>query len=247
MEIFTPDCLVYVEAKVEADLGESRLRRYRNELAHRGVSTTALVLLTRYPVALEAGDEQPDAFVRWYEVAEWLEHELKSLKGSQAITAYLVHQFVDFLKAKGMTMEHIDGNLIPGMRALRNLLLMLRESITGTKTQLSANWNNVGMYLSIDGNKHWTGIYYNEPNKLYFATQCEIDKTAAENLTKLCVGHLDKGNWVSCGCTWYKTCDLESDGFFKLEKAQQTKYLEAFFEECQKHVRQIVLTNNLTA
>ncbi len=78
IEIRTADHLVYVEAKVESDLGWQQLERYRGsyeEWGRQDHADPAYSVSCRNP-ALKG--EVPDAFVRWYEIADWLIEERTS-------------------------------------------------------------------------------------------------------------------------------------------------------------------------
>ena len=69
--------LAVVEVKVESDVRRGQFEGYRRLLQASGVPETKLVLLTRYPFVPGDGDELPDLALRWYEVADWFESELR--------------------------------------------------------------------------------------------------------------------------------------------------------------------------
>src|SRR5262249_57144768 len=98
--------LAIVEVKSQSEVNAEQLGRYRRFLEGSRAGSTALVLLTRYPAAVAESGARPDAFVRWYQVAEWLQQE-RHRYAFQAVSAFLVDQFLAFLTARNMTMGQV--------------------------------------------------------------------------------------------------------------------------------------------
>src|SRR5581483_1471506 len=97
-------CLIYIEAKVESPARREQLRQYRVELENarkKGITQTALVLLTKYAEDVEG---LPDATVRWHHIGEWLSDEHWEQLLQDQVSGYLVTQFLGFLKMRGMIM-----------------------------------------------------------------------------------------------------------------------------------------------
>jgi hypothetical protein len=245
LKLRTADCLALVEVKSESEVKPDQLRRYLKLLQDSGLESgrTALVLLTRYPVALAEPDPQRLVFVRWYQVAEWLEHE-KSRYAFQAVSAYLVDQFLSFLNARNMTMPQVTWELSGGVRALRALTDMLYEAANacGCQPQTFGDRNYMGVYL--DKHLDWLGIHYDRPQMLEFSThKRRVDKNAAERVGLEGIFAWDDGEAHG----WHRFLDLESEEahFFARSKASQMQVLETFLKECLATVRRIQLQDQM--
>jgi hypothetical protein len=238
--IQTIDCLVYIEAKVESGLGHRQLDRYRSELKQSGLATTGLVLLTRYPVSVDASEAKPDVHIRWHEVAQWLEVELGQQSITNQISKYLVEQFIGFLKARNMTMEQVGWELGRGIQALQNLLDMLYEVASACKVQAEkqTSWEDIG--YNLDKRKYWVGIHYpDQPVSLAFFTRCPIDKSKAERLG---IGQVRTDVvWAADKMAWANWLSLDSEEihFFARSKASQMQCLETFLMQCLEAARSI--------
>jgi hypothetical protein len=229
--------LAILEVKSESDVREEQLSRYRDLLRDSGTPSTALVLLTRYPVTLSEGKERPK-HVRWYQVAEWLDQE-RSRYQFQPVSAYLVNQFLDFLSARNMIMGQVTWELPGGVRALRALRDMLYEAAvsTGYRAQFRVGQDYIGVHL--DKPNYWAGIYYDRPEVLIFETCArKVRQDAAErpNLP----GRVYK--WTTeQALGWYRELNLDSEAihFFARSPASQRQVLEQFLRECRKTVEDI--------
>ena len=134
IEISTLDSIVYVEAKVESELGERQLERYLEELEKRSVfATKGLVLLSRYPIELADSIASVVVARRWYQVADWLFGEMQRDSLASEVSRFLVDQFTDFLTQRGVTMEPVGWQLIEGMKAFRGLLGLVQEALAALK------------------------------------------------------------------------------------------------------------------
>jgi hypothetical protein len=100
LEIRWTDCLVVIEVKVESGVGKGQLQAYRAFLRESGYARTLLVLLTRDPATLGADGEKPDLFLRWHQVAGWLDRDGAI---TDPVACFLCEQFLGFLKAGSMT------------------------------------------------------------------------------------------------------------------------------------------------
>src|SRR5262249_18016853 len=140
-----------------------------------------LVLLTRYPQLFKAEDEHPDFDIRWYELAGWLEDEFTVLDEVDKVTSFIVRQFYNFLRIRGMTLTQVGKFMPEGLRALANLMNMLFEAAAACKVKTNkktGSWDSMGINLG-EGNKFWVGVLLNEPEKICFGTRCRIDPEAA--------------------------------------------------------------------
>jgi hypothetical protein len=242
LEISIPHRLVWIEVKAESELRAGQLEGYRVLLGEQGVSQTRLILLTRYAVEFRPGDAQPDGKVRWFEFADWLEHEFAAIKEAGDVAGFLARQFLDFLRAKGMTLIQVGKYMPEGLRALSNLMNMLCEAAAACKSQVKkgAAWDSIGLYL--DGRKHWIGIEFEYPENLCFATQCRINVEAA---ARLGVGEVIEQSGVPGGYQWWRWVDLDSESvhFYSRSKVSQMEWLEGFLRECLAQARSIETPN----
>lgn len=241
LEIRTPKQLVYVEVKAESEVNPEQLRRYRRLLADSGVLSTALVLLTRYPVILAEGDEQPDTFVRWYHVAEWLEQESNRYR-FRPVSSYLVNQFLGFLGARNMVMGQVTYEIFGGVRALRTFTDMLCEAAAacGLQALPSARPDYMGIKIGANLKKpdYYLGIYFDRPEVLVFQTDYrKVDPEAAARL-----GIEGVAEWpTKQGHYWQRELNLQSEetAFSVRTKARQLQLLEKFLGACLDTVRRI--------
>jgi hypothetical protein len=93
IEVITPDCLIYIENKIEARLEDRQILRYQRDLELSDKSKTLLILVTKYRMSFSA--EEPDCHIRWHEIANCLESTLHRLKSKDSYNK--VSQFIDFL------------------------------------------------------------------------------------------------------------------------------------------------------
>lgn len=231
--------LVIVEVKSASEPRPEQLVRYRRLLKESGLAETALVLLTRYPVNLEEGTERPEVRVRWFQVAEWLNLEQQRYT-FQAVSKYLVEQFVGFLRTRNMVMGEVTWELPGGVRALRALADMLYEAATacGVRARIWGNRGCMGVYL--EGQLYWVGVDFDRPEILTFETwNAAVDRESAERL-----GAGKIYEWTNePGFGWRRELNLETEEvhFFARSKASQLQLLENFLRECLDQVRTVVI------
>jgi hypothetical protein len=241
IEVRAPNGLVYIEAKVESGLGPGQLNDYREELNRSGVEKTGLILLTRYLVTLGDEAEPPNAYVRWFQVADWL----LEVPLARQVSGYLAEQFVGFLRARGMTMEKVTWELTNGGRALHSLLAILNEVLTRLGLRPSPNFQFSGPDIGFfaDGSQYWVGITLTEPNLLLARTwKFKVDKDKAERLGV--ASGLFKSNWpkeTRGPHRWSRSVDLESEEahFFSRTKANQLQFVEEFLKGFVETVKKV--------
>lgn len=238
LEIATPHQLVWMEVKAESELRAGQLEGYRVLLAETGFEQTRLVLLTRYPESFAAGAARPDLEIRWFEWADWLAEEVATLEAVGEPALFLVRQYLDFLRIRGMTLTQVGKYMPEGIRALQHFLNMLFEAAAACKVTAKrmAGWEFIGVRL--DEGKSWVGIFYANPEKLCFATRCRIDPEAA---VRLGVGELKEESWVPGRNRWWRDIELDSEEvhFFARTKVNQMRWLEGFLRECLDMARRI--------
>jgi hypothetical protein len=208
------------------------------------VTQTALVLLTRYPIGSAAPGTQPDAAIRWHDIAEWLSAERRGKAIDEPVSAHIVDQLLGYLKARRMTVEPVTWELGNGARSLQNLLIMLSEAAVACHVSCNARkihhcWDNCHYFgFWIDGKRYWFGVSIDAADTVEFSTQTRIDPESAR---KLNAGYLWESKWVPGGIGW--ACDLklasEEVHFFARSLASQKECLEQFLKSCLEAARQI--------
>jgi hypothetical protein len=231
LEIRTGRQLVYIEAKVEAGFGQGQLEGYRAEL-QKSKLPSWLVALTRYQADLPAG--AADFFVRWHEVAGWIE----SLRLTHPASRFLADQFVGFLKERGMTIDRVGWELENGVRSLQSLMAMLGRAVENAglryhKVTYSQNDGTLGFY--VDGQRYWVGVGLADAGTISFNTwQHKVDKEKADACG------LGSGVFESYWpketlgpYRWGRRLELDSEEvhFFSRTKEIQLQFLEKFLLE----------------
>lgn len=238
LEISTKDFLVWIEVKAESPLRAGQLEGYRVLLAESSIKQTRLVLLTQYPEVFQADETRPDLEIRWFEVADWLENDLPSVETANEIAGFLARQFLDFLKERNMNLTQVGKYMPEGIRAIASMLNMLYEAAIACKVTVQRGGSGDYIGLRLDGLKYLIGVFYDDPEKLWFATRCRIDPEAA---TRLGEGELTEENWVPGRYRWWRGAELSSEAvhFFERSKVSQIRWLESFLRECLDMARSI--------
>jgi hypothetical protein len=235
IKIKAPGVLVYIEAKSGSDVDPDQLRRYRREIERALAQDKVLLLLTRKPVNMAELPAPPDAAVRWFQVGEWLDEELKLANNHEKsrVTAYLIRQFTGFLKAGGMSVEKVNWQLTEGIRSLVALVQMVREAAVNCgaeSTTLGGAMDFCGHNFTIRKRWYWTGIYYSEPETLQFEAS-GVNRNRAEKIGFGFVRpYRTKGK---DSYNWCNRLDLGSEEvhFFARTKSNQILCVEQFLKE----------------
>ncbi len=244
IEIRTVDCLVYVEVKVLAELGHLQLKRYRELLCTSDFERTTLVLLTRRLPDIPT-DEQPDLAIQWHQIAVWLEQELLEWNTQQESSFFLVNQFLNFLKARGMTVERVGWELVPGVESMRNLLALMESALEAERIphKRGTGWYWLG--YSLEDGVDFFFIWLEQPAMLGFRTykrKLDLQRCEALGLTRV---------WSEkpVGLRWGNVLDFESEDvhFFARSKASQLQVIERFLRESRRIAEQITVQPEGTA
>ena len=131
IEIRSVDKLMYIEVKIDSDFGYNQIKRYKNVLKKSDCTKTHLTVLTRYPYTESSESEMPDSSFRWQHVVDWLDKLVEDIDND--VSHFIINQFVNFLKKKGIAMEKISWELINGLKSFNNLMVMLRNAIVANK------------------------------------------------------------------------------------------------------------------
>jgi hypothetical protein len=232
-----PDKYVIVEVKIESQPGWKQLDRYNELLGGRPEKFTFLVLLSRFPVD-PAEVEKTGAHVRWNRVARTLKDGRKTLVHSTSM--FLVEQFLDFLRERGMAVDKVSWELVRGMESLKSLMSEIYEATATSKDikkrAVGGNAQSNGIGFSIETTVCWAGIYYSKPQTVLFEAY-KIARSAAE---KLRIGRVEsQGKGVF---KWVNELDLESEAvhFFALSPDNQQRRMEEFIREGVSAVKKIL-------
>ena len=267
--IMFPNHLVYIEVKVESGLGHRQLARYRLDLAQSGHQYTRLILLSRYPFS--ATDvEQPDYAIRWYQIAEWLEAEVRSGLRNQH-SHYVVQQFIGFLQHRNITIQQVRSEIAQAIRAyqassgeavaglgrmrslsdlakpsdllpLHNLLMMLGEALASENIQPKPKFD------SGSHNGGWIGYNVDKMRYWFFVyytrPDCVIFDAEKCDVRKI-PSDVFMGKMTSSAkqVKWRNELDLVSPNvdFFAQSKDRQTEIIEQFLRESYQFARSIAL------
>jgi hypothetical protein len=234
IELRTAQHFVIIEVKNEAEATQDQLNRYRRLLDQSPVASKGLILLTRYPVNVSGADY----YLRWYQVAEYLEQESRKYVFKPA-SQFLIDQCLGFLKARNMTMSQVTWELPTGIRSMRTLAEMLAEAAAacGLRASIKGNSDWIGIFL--DGKLFWAGIVFDSPERLVFGTHyANVNPELAEALGVGFVYEWDSKD----GHEWRRDIDLEAEEihFFARSKASQMQFLEQFLRENLELAKKII-------
>ena len=118
-----PSFLVLIEVKVDADFGADQLQNYRRFLYETELRHVMLNTLTRYGQSQD--NPHVDWAIRWNQLADTLERS--NLR--KAVSKYLRDEFVGFLKVRGVAMDKVEWDLVPGVKSMLSLLNMIAEAL----------------------------------------------------------------------------------------------------------------------
>ncbi|MGA2984645.1 MAG: hypothetical protein ABSG32_12585 [Terriglobia bacterium] len=214
IEITSSREMVIVEVKVDAPVRPGQIRNYRKILKDSVYDRdrTRLVLLTRFDSRLRPRDK-PDFAVYWYKVADWLSEADKGLK--EKTSKYLCQQFLGFMRGRGLTMDHVGKEFVPGIQAISNFRAMLEHALGELdlrKLRRSAWVGAVGCHFHIGRRFFWVGIGFSEPSELWL--------TEFKHGSRKWIEVRDGG-----------PLDLDKVGFFDLPKEDQTECLKSFIRK----------------
>lgn len=249
IEISALGQIIYVESKVESGLGDRQLHRYLDELDSKtDVSIKVLVLLSRYPIDIGADIANRVVRKRWYQIADILVEKLDSACIKDTIDKFLVEQFVDFLRARNITMARISWELPNGVTSLRSLVAMLDEAIAAVNCPRarSAAWDWIGYYLveAVEGGNNrkpfFVGVYFDRPALLVFETN-EV-AVIANAMEVAGFGRVVNDRYKPGGTKWVNELVLDSEDvhFFALSRERQMQAVEQFLHvsiEAANHIR----------
>jgi len=171
--ISTDNHLIYIEVKVDSVFGNNQLERYRTELIKSRIPNTSLIILTRYPYAEIINDTKIDYWFRWHNLSDWLANLNENVNNESSY--FIINQFVGFLKIRGLSMDKVGWELIPGIEHFRTLIDMIGEALKAKGIhiyQRSAAWDYKGFY--IENKKFFIGINLNYPNTIILNTEAPL-------------------------------------------------------------------------
>lgn len=227
--ISTDNHLVYIEIKVDSDFGDCQLERYRKQLLLSGVLNTRLITLTRYPFMNSGVCEAPDFSFRWHHLPDYF-HKLH-ISGN--VSSFIVSEFINLLKNRGLAMDKVSWEIISGIRSFIALIDILAEAlaakkVSNIKNSAALEWR--GFY--IENKRFFVGIYFDNPGLVVMNTEVPLSEKATKKVT---LGKLESGGWRN-------ELDLTSEDihFFARSKASQIQCLEQFVEESLSYGKTLI-------
>ena len=225
--------IVLIEVKVDADFHEGQLAGYRQFLSKTNLPNVRLNTLTRYG---QSGDQPVvDQAIRWNQVADWLER----LTLNESISNYLRNEFVRFLKLRGVAMDKVEWELVPGIKSMLSLLSMISEAMASAQIRNdvpSAGKQWWGYYKKYEGiKKIFFGIYYSDPSIVCV----ETEGFAFSDDIDISQGEIVNGKWR-------QTLNLASEEihFFARSKQSQLSCLEEFLRDAANYADQLMSRAN---
>ena len=263
IEITVDDYLVYIEVKIDSELGVDQLTRYRHALESADKKRTLLVFLSRYPLT-STNNGTPDVAVRWYQIADWIEGAL--LKNQiDDVNKFLLNQFLDYLKKQHLTLSKVKSpisiglnsyrervgdpatklgrmrsfdrlNKEPELKPLRNLLKIMKEAFETIKVmpRLESGKTQGG----------WAGFVFNRIEGAfciyYYSPETVVYETynLKIDLDKF-DGKIGKIWMEGRRMRWKNELDLKDVGFFQNEKKGQLEVIQSFLKESYAYSRSI--------
>jgi|GEM_PF-743519 len=242
LQVGTLDHLVYVEVKVESGLGWKQLIRYRDALNNERVLNKTLVLLSRYDVSPDDSMGKPDVSRRWYRVADMLRGMLGPTAWRESLSGFFVRQFVDFLEARGMTMEKVTWELKNGVKAVWNLMGMVNEALLSQNAKPSSSIGKDFAGYGVNERAAWVGVTWEEPEQLAFHTwEYPTLENGAEAIG---YGEVRPYKWSNSKFAWYNILDLASEDvhFFARSRESQMQCIEEFVKKGLEGVAKLEAT-----
>jgi hypothetical protein len=229
ISISTDDHLVYIEVKVDSGFGHCQLERYRSQLQRSGIINTKLITLTRYQFIDYPSCEAPDFSLRWHILPDLL----SNLTIKDKVTLYVISEFINLLRIRGLAMEKVGWEIISGVKSFIALIDMIAEALAAKKVSIHRNspaqdWR--GYYL--ENKTFFIGIYYDTPELVVLNTEVTLSGKAPKEVT---LGKLTGGGWRN-------ELDLTSEDvhFFARSRASQVQCLERFIEESLKYGKSLI-------
>ncbi len=231
LEIKGPDLLIWVEVKDASPMNPDQLARYSKLLEARSVEQKSLVFLSR------STSELPDVPLlakplSWTAIAEWLREaeDWDETRAELPVASFVTREFYEFLEEKGMAVEKIGWELIPGVYSLRDLQTMMSETLqTLLSSRIWAAGSHVytgwGIYGEESSNRTVAYLFvnYGVPEEIRFSVQNELLK---EELQHVWEPH-DRDSSR-------RTLDMTSEEvhFLALSSTSQRRVLHDFVESC---------------
>jgi hypothetical protein len=234
IEIRYHDFLLFVEVKINSDFGKNQLNQYKKELSKSGMASTVLTTITKYPFVSykNAFLKKPNIDIRWHEISDLIYME----KCTDAVSQYLLDQFVGLLSERGIAMDKVSWELKEGMISFQNLIGLLGESLDSIKIPVrrvtSLDWWG---YYTTD-KKLFFGVYLDNPDIVTInSEEVKFKKNVNFKINPL-VGRFN-------GDRWQNDLELSSEEihFFSRSKASQIECLEKFVKESIDFVKKVII------
>ncbi|MDP2768099.1 MAG: PD-(D/E)XK nuclease family protein [Candidatus Methanoperedens sp.] len=231
---------VYIENKISADLGDFQLERYSNHVKNRSTETK-LILLTRYYIDDES-IKYVDKHVFWSELYSLIELFINSKLDYRKVEddkkIYLLKQFLDFLKDENMSNEKVSWEYSEGVKSFLNLLNMIQSVLDQLKKEkIIKNYGKINLGIEwagiyINQQDLWVGVYYDEPNELWFDIQDTFITQHGDN-------KFEKLKRASDGTPSY-VYKFNETHFLAFSKEEQKKAIYKFVKDCITDLNKLI-------
>jgi hypothetical protein len=267
IEISVGNYLVYIEVKVESEINENQLKRYRKVLKGCEDKQTKLIVLSKYPISSDL-EIKPDLAVRWYQVADWLERELRSDR-IEPLTRFFIEQLIEFLAKQNMVIKRVKskiseslksyqkkvpnypkvlGNMrsmkrleeIQELRPVYDLMILMKDALTVLENKVKFR------FLSGQHKGGWMGFGFNRMDyflSIYYENpEIVVFDTYSFKIDQSKFdGKLGKTWQEGKRLRWMNELNLVSDGFdfFAETKESQMRTLKNFIRQSYNYVQKI--------
>jgi len=224
-----PDSYVLIEVKDQSPVDIDQIERYSRLVERNSAQSKCLILLTKYQAPVI--DQQiPLRAIRWTYITELLWLVLSRIDLTDT-SNYVIRQFIEFLEAKGMSVQKAGWEMVAGIAEFMNFKTVLRQAIESSgavRVEQSSGANHQGW--GIPDAVGWSVqlhiiVRFAEPGRLVFRASEE---------------HISEGSryeWEPSGYTkgtLERFIDLDSEEvhFFARSLDSQREVLEEFVSSC---------------
>ncbi len=132
IEISIDEYLIFVEVKIESDLGEDQLDRYIEILNGYKNRKTKLILLSKYQIVFD-DQKIPVYAIRWFQIYDWLRKELLDNE-LELPSKYLLKQFLEFAGHQNLVIHKVDSLISEGLKIHQAKYGKVTKTLRGVKT-----------------------------------------------------------------------------------------------------------------
>ncbi len=264
IEISVDNYLVYIEVKIDSELGEDQLTRYRQALESSQREKSHLIFLSRYPFTSK-NNGRPDVAVRWYQVADWIKEAIK-INQIDEVNRFLLNQFLEYLKTQHLTLSKVRSPISEGLNTYRQRVGDIASSLgrmrSFEKLDRAFNLKPLGDLLKLmkeafevipatprleSGKMQggWAGFVFNRIEGAFCIYYCSPENIVYETYNlkfdpDKFDGKIGKIWMEGRRVRWKNELDLNDVGFFLKDKKSQLESIQSFLKESYEYSRSMV-------